>query len=409
MSEFINNREHRQKKLKQLIMKLHEGGSFDEVKKEFEKEFGNVSAKEISDLEQNIIMEGMPIEEVQRLCNVHSAVFKGSIDEIHRTNSSIYTPGHPLNTLKRENDQIKQFLGVKVRFHLDLLKGHDTKENREKIIKDLDKLKEIERHYLKKENLIFPYLEKYGMTGPPQVMWGVDDEIRELIKKTKKEIKEKKDKKEELLENIQYLITQIEEMIFKEENILFPMADDSLTQDEWLKVQDESDEFGYTFIEKPIKWIPPKFTDEEEDKAQDKDNLPSGKIKFETGVLNIKELELMLNHLPFDITFIDKNDVVKYFSHGKERIFPRTKAVIGRTVQNCHPPSSVHIVDKMLDDFKNKKKESEDFWINMKDLFVYIRYFAVRDENGGYIGSLEVTQNIKPLQEISGEKRLVKE
>lgn len=132
-----------------------------------------------------------------------------------------------------------------------------------------------------------------------------------------------------------------------------------------------------------------------------------GYVKFDTGILSSIEIPWILNSLPFDITFIDKDDIVKYFSQGKERIFPRTKAVIGRTVQNCHPPASVHIVNKMLDDFKSGSKDHEDFWIRMGDLYVYIRYFAVRNADREYLGTLEVTQNIQPIQQIQGEKRLL--
>ncbi len=406
MSEFINNRANRQKKLKELIMKLHEGIAFEEVKKEFEEHFGHISASEISALEQSIIMEGMPVEEVQRLCNVHSAVFKGSIEEIHGNSTLSSTPGHPLNTFIRENKEIKQFLGIRFQLHIDMLKENDTKQNRDKLIRDLENLSQIDNHYLRKENLVFPYLEKYGIYGPPKVMWGVDDDIRDLIKEAIKDLKDETKNNEYIIEKIENIVTQVNEMIFKEENILFPMCEETLTQDEWLLIQDESDNIGYTFIDKPVKWIPPKFTEKITEKQDEKRNIDDN-IHFETGVMTVNELELMLNHMPFDITFIDKNDIVKYFSHGKERIFPRTKAIIGRTVQNCHPPGSVNIVNQMIEDFKTKKKDHEDFWIKLKGMYVYIRYFAVFDKSGEYVGVLEVTQNIQPLQELTGEKRLV--
>lgn len=327
-------------------------------------------------------MEGIPVKGVQRLCNVHSAVFKGSIEEIHGKDSKTSILGHSLNTFKRENDKIKQFLGVKFRFHIDLFTEND------KLIKDLNILYEIDKHYLRKENLLFPFLDKYGIYGPPKVMWGVDDEIRILIKEAIENLKDNKKTKTVIIEELEYLIIQISEMIFKEENILFTMAEDTLTQDEWLKIQDESNELGYTLIDKPVKWNPPKLIDDI-DNEETKINNFDGNIHFETGVVSIKELELLLNHLPFDITFIDKDDVVKYFSHGKERIFPRTKAVIGRTVQNCHPPGSVHVVNDILNDFRNGIKEHEDFWIKMHGLYIFIRYFAVRNEEGEYIGVLK--------------------
>ena len=137
------------------------------------------------------------------------------------------------------------------------------------------------------------------------------------------------------------------------------------------------------------------------------DTDDKGYIKFESGLLKAKELELIFNTLPIDITFIDKNDIVKYFTLGKERIFARTKAIIGRNVENCHPPASVNVVASILEDFKSGAKDSESFWLRVGDMYVYIRYFAVRDKEGNYMGTIEVSQDIKPIQEIEGEKRLM--
>lgn len=211
--------------------------------------------------------------------------------------------------------------------------------------------------------------------------------------------------KDEIISKIEETINKVAEMIFKEENILFPMTVDTFTEDEWIKIMQESDEIGYCLVEPIARWVPERVNVVKEEK----EDIQNGYIKFETGFLSTTELSNILNTLPFDITFIDKDDVVKYFSQGKERIFARTKAVIGRKVQNCHPPASVHIVEKMLSDFKSGKKDHEDFWIRMGNLYVYIRYFAVRDEKGEYLGTLEVTQNIKPIKELEGEKRLLSE
>lgn len=194
-------------------------------------------------------------------------------------------------------------------------------------------------------------------------------------------------------------------MIFKEENILIPMLLETLTQDEWKTIADGSEEIGYLIDKVPV-WKPVKETNEpisETPKVQE----DLGLIELPSGVFKVEELTSMLNILPFDITFVDKNDVVKYFSEGKERFFPRTKAIIGRNVSNCHPPKSVHIVEKIVEDFKNGVKDHEDFWINMGGNFILIRYYAVRNEKGEYLGVLEVTQDIKPIQEITGEKRLL--
>lgn len=405
MSEVINNREYRQKVLKELIMELHDGKSPEEVKARFAGLIEGVSPSEISDMEQNLIMEGMPIQEVQRLCDVHAAVFKGSIEEIHRPQKPEDQPGHPIHTFKMENREIEKLLNGKLKDDLKAFKYSDAKENIYKLIEDLNLLWDIDKHYSRKENILFPYLEKYGITAPPKVMWGVDDEIRDEIKKIKRDLSEYTNSNEEIVSKSEELINRINEMVFKEENILFPMALDTLTEDEWIKIESDGDEVGYCMTEPKTRWKPNRVDVEKEETNVE----PNGSINLGTGLLSVKEIGAMLNHMPFDITFIDKDDVVKYFSLGEERIFARTKAVIGRTVQNCHPPASVHIVEKMIEDFKEGKKEHEDFWIKMGNMYVYIRYFAVRDEKGEYLGTMEVTQNIKPIQDIQGEKRLVTE
>lgn len=403
MSNLINNREYRQKILKELIMELHNGKSVEEVKSRFEKLIEGVSASEISEMEQNLIMEGMPIEEVQRLCDVHSAVFKGSIEDIHKPKSQENIKGHPLHTFKIENQAIKDLIDNDIKKHIDSFKQHSNEENINNLKQGFKLLWDIDKHYKRKENLLFPYLEKYGITAPPKVMWGVDDEIRKEIREINSMLSNIENYKDIVRDKMTEVVNKILEMIFKEENILFPMAIDTLTEDEWFNIYDESDEIGYCLVEPEGSWIPERVNIGNKQKEDTKE----GYVKFDTGILSLKELTVILNTLPIDITFIDKDDVVKYFSQSKERIFPRTKAVIGRTVQNCHPPASVHIVNKMLDDFRAGKKDNEDFWIRMGDIYVYIRYFAVKDNNGEYIGTLEVTQNIKPIKEIDGEKRLL--
>jgi uncharacterized protein len=407
MSEMINNREQqtlnnteRQDMLKKIIKDLHNGKNVDEVKAEFEDAVGNITVAEISQLEQALMdEEGIPVSEVQRLCSVHAAIFKGSIEEIHRSDKAEDQPGHPIHTWKLENKEIDMLVNFKLQLHFERFQKDDSDENVYKLVDDLNLLLDIDKHYSRKENLLFPYLEKYGIFGPTKVMWGVDDHIRDGIKYAKKKLMNySSEDKQAVIEELNFVIREVTEMIFKEENILFPMALNTLTEDEWVKMAHESDEIGYCLTGPAGIWKP-------ERKGIEGDAISEGFIKMETGILSLKQLELMLNHLPVDITFIDKDDVVRYFSHGKERIFARTKAVIGRTVQNCHPPRSVHTVEELLADFKAGRKDDEDFWIKFKDKYVYIRYFAVRDENGEYIGTLEFTQNISPIQEIEGEKR----
>lgn len=400
MSESINNREYRKNVIKQVIRELHDGKSVDEVKQKFEEAFAGVSATEISEAEQALISEGLPVSEVQRLCDVHSAVFKGSIEEIHRETDPTKIPGHPANVIMLENREIEKIIENKIKTNLEKLPDKDAVEG---LSKGFEELLKIDIHYSKKENLLFPYMEKYGITAPPKVMWGVDDEIRADLKVVASDLSYGC-MNDEIKQKIEDVIKRVNEMIFKEENIMLPMLLDVMTQDEWKKAADDSGEIGHM-----LRWVP-EWKPELEAKEEIVEEMSEpGSITLPTGVFQVNELVNMLNTLPFDITFVGKDDTVKYFSQSSERIFPRTKTIIGRNVSNCHPPASVHIVEGIVEDLKSGKKDHEDFWIKMGDKYVYIRYFAVRDDKGEYLGVVEVTQNIKEIQEITGEKRLVTE
>lgn len=408
MSEYINNREYRQKVLKELIMELHNGKSVEEVKERFSKLIEGISATEISAMENELIKEGMPISEVQRLCDVHAAVFKGSIEEIHQPTNQEEMPGHPVHTFKMENRAIERLVEKSIKPLIESLKQEDKSDIRQQLTEEFTKLLEIDKHYLRKENILFPYMEKYGITAPPKVMWGVDDEIRDAIKECVRLLKSNHDRME-LTTKAEAAVDRVIEMIFKEENILFPMVLDTLNEDEWVKIMHDSSEIGYSFYEPKKEWKPVRVNVEVKVKEQGEQPAGDGYLRFETGILTQPELEAMLNTLPVDITFVDKDGVVKYFSQGTERIFPRTKAVIGRKVQNCHPPASVHVVEKIVEDLMSGKKDHEDFWIRMGNKYVQIRYFAIRDKEGNYVGTLEFTQDIGPIKALEGEKRLLDE
>ncbi|WP_150272312.1 DUF438 domain-containing protein [Paenibacillus tepidiphilus] len=422
MSELINNREmdvpeqtRRQNMLKEIIKELHAGKSVEEVKARFEEAVGDVTVAEISAMENSLMMEeGIPVAEVQRLCSVHTAIFKGSIEQIHRSNQPEEQPGHPVHTFKLENREIERLVNFRLELHTGKFLKQDSADNIFKLLEDLSLLLDLDKHYSRKENLLFPYLEKYGIYGPTKVMWGVDDGIRAMIKAAKAALTDYQGNAAEIDGMLKDIIREVNEMIFKEENILLPMALEKLTEDEWVKIARESDEIGFCLTAPEQEWIPerapePQGAAETAEAGEEGAAPAQGFIRFETGILSLQQLETVLNHLPVDLTFIDENDVVRYFSHGKERIFARTKAVIGRTVQNCHPPQSVHVVEKLLEDFKSGRKDAEDFWINIRDKFIYIRYFAVRDENGKYMGTLEFTQNIAPIRALEGQKRILSE
>jgi uncharacterized protein len=408
MSEIINNREQhtinnpeRLEILRNIFKELHNGRNIHEVKAHFDAYIGKITIEEISQLSNDFLEDdGISIVEVHDLYANHLEIFKDSIEVEQTSQHPEEQPGHPIHTFILENKEIDKLLTLKLQVHLNQFAETDSDEHVYLLLEDINMLLDIDKHYSRKENLVFPYLEKYGIFGPSTNMWRIDDYIRDSIKLAKLKLTNYSGDKEAVIEAVAFIISEVSGMIYREENILFPMALNNFTEDEWVKIAHESDEIGFCLTEPAAEWKP-------ERKGLDEKAISEGYIKMETGILSLKQLELLLNHLPVDITFIDHEDVVRYFSHGKERIFARTKAVIGRTVQNCHPPRSVHVVEELLADFKAGKKDCEDFWIKFRDKYVYIRYFAVRDENGQYIGTLEFTQNIDPIQAIEGEKRIL--
>lgn len=402
MSEYINNRELRKNTIKDIIKQLHEGKTVDEVKSQFEKVFKDVSATDISEAEGALIAEGLPVEEVQKLCDVHASIFKGSIEEIHQPQDPSLIPGHPVHILKLENREIEKIIS-KIRAHIPEV---NMPSGNKGIREGIQELSKVTVHYKRKENLLFPYMEKYSMTAPPKVMWGVDDEIRAAIKEIKETFTTELIDIEKAVLKLEEVLKKIEEMIFKEENIMIPMLVDVMTQDEWKLVSEESSEIGFIISDIP-EWKPVASDHVPTENNSRQEETNQGLIQLPSGVFKLEELICMLNTLPMDITFVNKDDEVKYFSEGKERAFPRTRAIVGRNVSNCHPPASVHVVEKLVEDFKAGIKDQEDFWIKAGDKYILIRYYAVRNESNEYLGVLEVTQDIKPIQEISGEKRLL--
>ncbi len=395
MSAEINNREYRAQKLQQIIRRLHDGETVQQVQAEFAAAFGGVSAEEISQAEQALIAGGLPVEEVQRLCDVHAAVFRGSIEELHRPADPSRTPGHPAEVFKRENRALEKLM-AEIRA---LMPELPAPQARHELRGKLEQLAQIDRHYKKKEHLFFPFMEKYGITAPPKVMWGVDDEIRAALKEVNTALEQRD--AGALKENLGSVMHRIEEMIFKEENILLPILYENLTVDEWRTSSQGAAEFGNCLIGEVAVWRPAGPAGPAPGAA------PAGTVVLPTGSLTVQELTALLNTLPVDITFIGSDDTVRYFSQAKERIFPRTVSVLGRKVSNCHPPASVKIVEKLIEDLRAGRKDRELFWLQVQGNMVLISYFAVRDAAGSYLGVLEVTQNIGPIQRLEGEKRLV--
>lgn len=404
MSEFINNESmKRQERLKKIIKSLHQGVDIEDAKKEFKKHFEHVSTKEISEMEQALIKDGMQITEIQNLCDVHAALFDGSISDIHKTKDHTATPGHPVQVFIAENDRIEQLIKEEIEPYIDAT----GKTNQLMLRVGLDRLLEIDNHYKRKEYLFFPNLEKKGIDAPPKVMWAVDDEIRAELKASIQALSEINQDEKKIRDDVKNVIAKIRDMIVKENNILMPLLIETLSFFDWVLVDSASDEMGY-FLEKPkASWKKDKPREEPNDNELEIVNEIKGEVKFDAGSLAPDVLNQILNTLPFDMTFIDKDGYVKYFTQGAERIFDRPKTIVGRHVNMCHPPQSVHVVEEIVESFRSGKKDHEDFWIRMKDMFVHIRYYAVRSKANEYLGTLEITQNIKPIVELEGEKRLI--
>lgn len=405
MSELIDNSKHRKTILKELILKLHEGVNPDQVRAELMEVLGQVPYGEVVEVEQELIAEGLPQEEVLRLCDIHSAVLQGQVD---LSAAADIPEGHPVDTLIKENKELKK-LTAQVQ---NLIQAISAQENTDPghyiplIREKFNLLLDVDKHYQRKEYLVFPYLEAKGITGPPQVMWGKHDEIRELIKGSLEILQTGDISREELLASAELILIPatrgVDDMVIKEEEILFPMCMDHLSEQEWIHVYDQTLEIGYCLYDPQVEWQP------ERDESMESSPLTGdGSIQLPSGSFQVKELIKVLNTLPVDITFVDRNDKVKYFSQSEERIFTRSRAIINRDVRHCHPPSSVHIVEKILEDFKSGRQSYAPFWIQMKGQFIHIAYYALRDEQGAYMGTLEVSQNLTGYRALEGEQRIL--
>jgi DUF438 domain-containing protein len=393
MSEYIDNQTKRREALKRVIRQLHEGKSVDEVKAEFAALLDDVSASEIATLEQGLIADGMPETEIKRLCDVHVAAFRDVLDAQEKPESIL---GHPVHTFRAENAAAAQVL--------DAFEAAIQDKQWEQAQVELQRLREYEKHYLRKEYLLFPFLEKHGFSGPSGVMWAIHDDVRAGWKKLENLLADDPDAVQ-VIDAFEPLATAVREMFYKEENILFPAALQMLSSEEWAAIHVQEPEFGVCYVEpsepqnavQPDVAIPPPQATGE------------GRIPLQTGALTSQQIGLMLTHLPVDITFVDENDAVRFFSATKERIFPRSPAIIGRSVQKCHPPASVHRVQRILDDFREGRRDEAGFWIQMGGKFIHIRYFAVRDEQGIYKGTVEVSQDVTHIRALEGERRLLDE
>lgn len=405
MSELINNSQKRKELLKHMILQLHNGEAPDLVRKRLVELLRNIPYDEVVDVEQELISEGLPEEEVLKFCDIHTMVLEGHIDQ---SGAKPVPPGHPVDTFKKENRELEKVIGA-VEVLLDQipsLKDDQVKDLFLKIHARFNELMDVDKHYKRKEYLLFPFLEKYGITGPPKVMWGKHDEIREKIKASIEVLSAPGNISAGETKTVAEMvfwpaIHSVSDMIMKEEEILLPMCMDKLTDDDWYAVYQQTIEFGYCLYDPEDEWRPEGI------KVSEPVFGNKNFVQLAIGSFSIDEMEALFKLLPVDITFVDKDDKVKFFSLGPDRIFSRNRAILGRDVRMCHPPSSVYVVEQILSDFKSGRENSAAFWINMQGRFIYIEYFAMRGKEGDYLGTIELTQDLTHLRKLEGEQRLL--
>ncbi|KXU01685.1 hypothetical protein SCODD09_01099 [Streptococcus constellatus] len=439
--------------LKNILLDLHHGAKAEAVQEEFNKHFTGVSAIEISLMEHELMNSdtGVTFEDVMSLCNVHANLFKGAVRDVEVADTD--HPGHPVQIFKQENLALRAAL-MRVGRLLDTYANSDEEmqeEIRKGLKRQLSLVEQFERHYKRKEELMFPIMESYGHDSPPKVMWGVDDQIRELFKEVKTAAEQLPALDiEEVAEKFRLFATEFEAMIFKEESILLMILLESFTQDDWLKIAEESDVYGYAIIQPAEKWIPHRhsFSEKETDnstkvtsevlvrseqtndgKFQQVIDTPDGQVTisfepkkkkvennfarqtqqpFGHGYLSVEQANLILNHLPMEITFVNKEDIFQYYNDSvpaEEMIFKRTPSQVGRNVELCHPPRFLEKVRQIFKILREGKRDKFEMWFKSESRgkFVHVTYAAVHDEVGEFQGVLEYVQDIQPFREIDGD------
>lgn len=309
--------------------------------------------------------------------------------------------GHPVKVYYQESELIQNLL-------LELYEVDVAKEF-QKYYNIFNQLTTIEKRFARKENQLFPYLEKHGWEGPSQGMWSFHDNLREQIRLINGYNEEKNTAK--IIENLPYLIEGIKRLLSIEDMRLFPNAMQLLSEDDWKEFYIGDEEMGWMLPEKPARY--PAIA--EETYIHSSEDVTERKLSFATentfhydeGYMTPEQVNLLLKFLPIDITYVDENDKVIFYNRGDDRVFPRSKGIIGREVKFCHPPKSVHMVLRIVDEFRAGTKDVAEFWFNFRGRIIHIRYFAIRDKDKKYRGVIEMSQDVTDIQKLTGEKRLL--
>ncbi|HPM75722.1 MAG TPA: DUF438 domain-containing protein [bacterium] len=377
--------------LREIIAALHDEGDFTALKARFDAVIAEITPGELAEMEEELIRGGLPVKEVQRMCSLHvDMVRDGLADE----STAALPGGHPVHTYLLENRAIEARAA-----RLDQLAKAPVLDWPE-LNAAVEDLRPLDIHYLRKENQLFPYLEKHGVTGPPQVMWGVHDQIRAQLKRLRAAV----DAKDAgaVRDLAPGLCRDVVEMVFKEDRILFPLALATLEEAEWIEIARGDAQIGFAYVTPAASWPTGEATE-----AAAPGEGAGATVALATGNLTPEQLRLLLTHLPVDISFVDEDDRVRFYTDSPHRIFPRSPGVIGRKVQHCHPPDSVQVVERILTAFREGRKDTAEFWLELGGKFLHIRYFAVRDEQGAYRGTLEMMQDVTDIRGLSGARRLL--
>lgn len=442
MTELLNNREYKKEQLKKLLLRIHEGEDVNKLKEEFRRVLSGISPLEIPIIEQELVKEGVSAKDIAKMCDLHVELFREAVAGTEELEEKDLPDGHPLKTLYLENKEIMKDSEM-LNLYARTLATTKDERMREEILGVLEEIVGNLRkvgftHYNREEMLTFPYIERRGLTAIATVLWTKHDEIRFMVKRLAELLRKRNEMPwEEFVERFKEKAGEasfaLSDMVFRENNIYYPTLKALLSDGEWKAIRMQEDEIGYYKVN-PLAWDPGEdvkplhpWEIDPELSVEELLNLPKevqqalrgqplefdrselkrdGDIDLGTGYVSIEELKAIFEALPVDVTFIDRDDRVRFFSPG-ERIFARTPSVLGRPVQLCHPPKSVHIVNKILKAFKEGRKKEATFWLRLGPKYVYIKYVPLFDEEGNYLGTLEVTMDIAPYKEIDGEKRLL--
>ncbi len=404
--EMTNHLEIKDEKIKYLIdikLRFLKGKlTVEDARKELEEINFSLTAQEFAVAEQ--YMEKFGVDDDSLTANIEDlvAIFNGFIivDEID------LEKGHPIHTYLEEVKAIRSLLSV----ISDEINNNFIKN---KWLEIYGKLSEINIHFSRKQNQIYPALESKGFDKPSSVMWTLENDIKNEIKRLNDLLLT--DNIEEFMNSQSDLVEMVEDMMIKEEEILYPTTLDMLEEEDFIIMRKGDDEIGYCLIEEP-----PKYKDKEKSSELLKDlskllskhgiledKSESSILDVSQGKLTLSQINLVFKHLSVDLSFVDENDLVKFYSDTKHRVFPRSPGVIGREVKNCHPRESVYMVEEIIRAFKAGEQDEAEFWLELDGKFLYIIYTAVRDEKGEYKGILEMMQDVTRIRALEGTQRLL--